>query len=391
MAAALWGFPGFVHAAYTPSITCPEDGTVYAIIVKTMDDETQGTPSFDPNKSGATEYCVPTSVTAAGLKALGVISDGGASVQKEIRECSAALTGGTDNFDWDDDVEYDPLDKFSWDKHVLRNCLIAGTGGKTETKTVRVRYAVDGAYLYYIQQSKAVLDGKQALETQCQNRNEADCNNKYSIQSCFYYSGKCYDKSDASACPKLNQDFCNNTKGGFSCAWIGNACVSSGTATCEKRSLAECTKDKSCVLFENACATYATLTPEQKQKILTNSTNDYLKTQYPVPEGYKGFLPPCAFSGTCDNINDLLQLMINVAKFAFGFIGTVAFAMFVYGGFTMVLSMGNADQVKKGREVLVAAVIGIIIAFSAYILIDFVLDALNASNQFRAIGILQTK
>lgn len=160
------------------------------------------------------------------------------------------------------------------------------------------------------------------------------------------------------------------------------------TVDCEKLSDKICPLDGKCVILEGKCRTYTNLTSEEKQKVQTDSANAYLKDQYKKPEGYlSNILPDCAFSGTCDNINDLLVLLVNAAKFLFTIIGTVAFVMFVYGGFTMVMSMGNSDKVKQGREALVAAVVGLIVAFSAYILIDFVLDAIQASNEFRAIGI----
>ena len=109
--------------------------------------------------------------------------------------------------------------------------------------------------------------------------------------------------------------------------------------------------------------------------------------RYGVPKGYVGPLPACSFSYKgCRDINDFLTFFINLGKTLFEVIGTFAFVMFIYGGFTMILSMGNAEKVKKGQEFLVAALVGIIIAFGAYLMIDFVLDALQVGKDFRAIG-----
>lgn len=121
----------------------------------------------------------------------------------------------------------------------------------------------------------------------------------------------------------------------------------------------------------------------------TVSTFDYNKGyfegQYPVPKNYTGALPPCAFSGTCRDVNDLVSLIIRWASGFFAILGTFAFAFFIYGGFVIMLSLGNAEKVKKGQQTLVAAVIGLFIAFSAYLAIDFMLDALNVSDVFRGI------
>ncbi|PIY92928.1 MAG: hypothetical protein CO030_04085 [Candidatus Magasanikbacteria bacterium CG_4_9_14_0_2_um_filter_42_11] len=122
----------------------------------------------------------------------------------------------------------------------------------------------------------------------------------------------------------------------------------------------------------------------------TNTCTDYLsapyENSYGTPDGYDSkLLPPCAFTGSCRNINDLLQLAINIGKYALGLIGSAALAFFVYGGFMMIISAGNAERVKKGRDILVAAIVGIVIAFSAYALINFVLDALDVSSEYRVV------
>lgn len=103
----------------------------------------------------------------------------------------------------------------------------------------------------------------------------------------------------------------------------------------------------------------------------------------------EGIIIKCALnapgSGYCDDVNDLLLQLIQIGKEAFKYIGALAFFFFIYGGLTVVLSMGNAEKAKKGHQILVAAVIGLLIAFSAYILIDFVLDALGVVPEFRGV------
>jgi len=120
-------------------------------------------------------------------------------------------------------------------------------------------------------------------------------------------------------------------------------------------------------------------TPEAPQ---VKYDNDYWKSQYKVPDGYKGALPDCAFSGTCRDTNDLVLLLIKFGEGMFAIIGSFAFVFFVYGGFTMILSFGNAEKVKKGQQILVAAVLGIVIAFTAYLSVQFLLDALNVGVSF---------
>lgn len=103
------------------------------------------------------------------------------------------------------------------------------------------------------------------------------------------------------------------------------------------------------------------------------------------PPGYNGPLPDCAFCGSCRDVGVFLELGIKGTQILFSFIGSIAFIMFVVGGFMMIFSFGNADRVKKGRDILIAAVLGMIIAFSAYFIVDFILDALQVGDAFRGV------
>lgn len=96
-------------------------------------------------------------------------------------------------------------------------------------------------------------------------------------------------------------------------------------------------------------------------------------------------LVDCAEDGSCRDVNNLLEQAIKIGEWLFSIIGALALVMFIYGGFTIILSMGNAEKVKKGQQALVAAVVGMAIAFSAYILIGFILEALGVSSEFRGV------
>lgn len=106
---------------------------------------------------------------------------------------------------------------------------------------------------------------------------------------------------------------------------------------------------------------------------------------YSKPAGYDGPIPDCGFSGTCTDVNDLVGVLIKQGKMIFGLIGMVALASFVYGGFLMVFSFGSSDKIQQGKDVMVAAVIGIVIVFSAYIIVSFVLNTLGVSADLQAI------
>lgn len=75
---------------------------------------------------------------------------------------------------------------------------------------------------------------------------------------------------------------------------------------------------------------------------------------------------------TC-SVNDFVRIAVNVSKIILGLTGSLALLAFVYGGFVFLLSGGSAQNVEKGKGILKAAVIGLVIVFASYSIIQFVL------------------
>ncbi|MFA7245055.1 MAG: pilin [Candidatus Magasanikbacteria bacterium] len=172
---------------------------------------------------------------------------------------------------------------------------------------------------------------------------------------------------------------CNN----FLCLWSSSAnkCYSNADETaCSFFKTDECSKSKVCALDK-----YGKCAVSQTVRVDTGTDNMILD-QYPVPDGYSGPLPDCAFSGSCRDFNKLIELALKAVDYLFSFVGALAFVFFIYGGFTWIFSFGNSEKVKKGQQIFIYAVIGLVIVFSAYILVDFLLDSLNVSESFRAIN-----
>ena len=59
-------------------------------------------------------------------------------------------------------------------------------------------------------------------------------------------------------------------------------------------------------------------------------------------------------------------------KAALGILGIVFVVLVVYGGFLYMTSSGEADKVKKAKNVIMYAAIGVIIIFVAYALTNFI-------------------
>ena len=86
------------------------------------------------------------------------------------------------------------------------------------------------------------------------------------------------------------------------------------------------------------------------------------------------------------SVNDFVRIAVNISKIILGLTGSLALFAFVYGGFVFLLSGGSAQNVEKGKAVLKAAVIGMVIVFASYSIIQFILlraDLIDASGKFK--------
>lgn len=104
----------------------------------------------------------------------------------------------------------------------------------------------------------------------------------------------------------------------------------------------------------------------------------------------QGILPEATGSSDCSKdgamsptdcgdyaISDFLALAINISKFVFGIIGSLTLAMFVYGGVMFLISAGSADKVGQAKKIITAAVVGLLIVFGSWLIINFVFKAMG--------------
>lgn len=85
--------------------------------------------------------------------------------------------------------------------------------------------------------------------------------------------------------------------------------------------------------------------------------------------------------GTATNpsgVSSVPVLLGNVLRALFGVLGSIALLMFIYGGFVWLTSGGNPDNIKKGKDTMVWAVLGLAVIFTSYALVAFVIDRLTA-------------
>lgn len=101
-----------------------------------------------------------------------------------------------------------------------------------------------------------------------------------------------------------------------------------------------------------------------------------------VPPGGSTTPPPSGSTYELPNflgITDPNILINRIIKAIIGITGTAALVVFIYGGFLWLTSMGDAGKVKEGTNAMKWATIGLVVIFSAYILVNFILTSLISS------------
>jgi hypothetical protein len=88
---------------------------------------------------------------------------------------------------------------------------------------------------------------------------------------------------------------------------------------------------------------------------------------------------PAEYTGNCGayEVDDFIILAVNVAKWILGIVGSLSLLMFIYGGLTFLISAGSSDKITKAKGIIIAAVIGLIIVFSSWLIIRFVMQSLG--------------
>jgi len=76
------------------------------------------------------------------------------------------------------------------------------------------------------------------------------------------------------------------------------------------------------------------------------------------------------------NIYDLIG---RIVKALLGVAGSASLLMFVYGGFQYLVSGGDATKVKKGKDTLVNAALGLAIIFGAFMVVNQLITYLTTA------------
>jgi len=75
-----------------------------------------------------------------------------------------------------------------------------------------------------------------------------------------------------------------------------------------------------------------------------------------------------------DTVRAPQEIAASFIQAGLGFLGLLFFMLILYGGYMYMTAMGKDEQVKKAKNVLIYASIGLIIVLSAFAIASFVLS-----------------
>ena len=77
------------------------------------------------------------------------------------------------------------------------------------------------------------------------------------------------------------------------------------------------------------------------------------------------------------NVTSISQLYGRIIYAFLGLSGAVSLVMFILGGFSWMTAGGNEEKVKKGRDTLIWASLGLVVIFSSYAVLKTIFETLD--------------
>ncbi len=75
--------------------------------------------------------------------------------------------------------------------------------------------------------------------------------------------------------------------------------------------------------------------------------------------------------------SDPRDMAVDIVKYLMTFLGIIAVAVILYGGFIWMTASGNDDRVDKAKKLIIAGAIGLIIILAAFAIVQFVVTMTN--------------
>ena len=96
--------------------------------------------------------------------------------------------------------------------------------------------------------------------------------------------------------------------------------------------------------------------------LITPASNTQTKTSLENPLG---------------SVTSISQLYGRIIYAFLGLSGAVSLVMFILGGFSWMTAGGNEEKVKKGRDTLIWASLGLVVIFSSYAVLKTIFETLD--------------
>lgn len=90
-----------------------------------------------------------------------------------------------------------------------------------------------------------------------------------------------------------------------------------------------------------------------------------------------GINPPPNIPDRPDDVINMIKTLISTA---YAVAGVAAVVMIIYGGYTILVSSGEPDKMRKGQNTLFYAIIGLVIIVSSSLIFNFVGRLLGVQN-----------
>jgi len=95
-------------------------------------------------------------------------------------------------------------------------------------------------------------------------------------------------------------------------------------------------------------------------------------------QAYAGFLDDAGLSADCAkgrcSLNDVVLGFISLIRLLLGAIAAIALVFLVWGGVQWVWSGGNADKVKRGKDIFFNTIAALVLAFGSYMITAFFIN-----------------
>jgi len=98
----------------------------------------------------------------------------------------------------------------------------------------------------------------------------------------------------------------------------------------------------------------------------------------------------CWGCGNC-SLCDFLTFASTVSKLILSVVGGLALLMFIWGGFSFIISAGNPEKIESAKKVFLNAIIGLFIVLAAWEIVHLVIGILAGADLGGAVNIFNTK